>query len=348
MRFILLLTFVILFSKNYAQDTVKVIKTQTPEELAQQDYNSGLASLNKNEYQSAVDLFTKSLANKPDFDKALYNRGIAYTHLKNYPAATADINKVLIVNPKNADAHFAKAMLFFSQNLKDSTNKSLDNCLAITKYPEAFYYKGLLAYEISDFDEAIKDYSGAIDAKADYAYAYNDRASAKRAKNDYAGAIADYEKALSINPSLVFINNNLGSAYRLNKNYQKSIECYSKAMSDKPEYLLALNNRGAAKLESGKLDDAKKDFEDVLKRDPKNSSAFNNLASVAIKQKDYKKAKDMATKAIELNANNGPAYYNRGIARQMLREEEGSCGDWKKASDLGVTAAKGFVTTDCN
>jgi tetratricopeptide (TPR) repeat protein len=348
MRTILFLACILHFSVSFSQDTIKVNKTVTPEEQAQLDYNSGLTAMKSGDNQAAVDMFTKSLVNKPDFDKALYNRGIAYTHLKNYPAATADINKVIVANPKNADAHFAKAMVFFNQSLKDSANRCLDNCLAVQKHPEAYYYKGLLAYEVADYDESIKAYTGAIEAKPDYAYAYNDRASAKRAKNDYTGAIADYEKALSLNPSLVFINNNLGSAYRLNKNYPKAIECYTKAMNDKPEYLLALNNRGAAKLEAGQLDEAKKDFEEVLKKDPKNSSAFNNLASVAIKQKDYKKAKDMASKSIELNVKNGPAYFNRGIARQMLREEEGSCADWKKASELGVTAAKSFMNTDCN
>lgn len=348
MRTILFIACVFCLSHFYAQDTVKVNTVLTPEEQAQRDYNSGLASLNKGEHQAAVDLFTKSLTSKPGFDKALYNRGIAYTHMKKYNDAATDINTVLKANPKNADAHFAKAMMFFEQNLKDSCNKSLDNCLSIGKYPEASYYKGLLAYQVADYDEAIKAYSGAIEAKPDYAYAYNDRASAKRAKNDYVGAIADYEKAISLNSSLTFIYNNLGSAYRLNKNYPKAIECYSKAMADKPDYLVALNNRGAAKLENGQFNEAKKDFEDVLLKDPKNSSAFNNLASVAIKQKDYKKAKDMASKAIDLNSNNGPAYFNRGIAKQMLHEEEGSCGDWKKAADLGVEAAKTFLNTDCN
>lgn len=348
MRTILLLAFIICITKNHAQDTVKVNKVLTPEEQAQYDYNDGLTSMTGGDAETAVFLFTKSLESKPGFDKALYNRAIAFTQLKKYNEASTDINSVLQVNPKNADAHFAKAMLFYYQGMKDSTNKALDNCLTITKHPEAFYYKGLLAYQIADYDEAIKNYSGAIEAKADYAYAYNDRASAKRAKNDYAGAIADYEKALALNGTLTFIYNNLGSAYRLNKNYPKAIECYTKAMADKPDYLVALNNRGATKLETGNFNDAKKDFEDVLLKDPKNASAFNNLASVAIKQKDYKKAKDMATKSIDLNAKNGPAYFNRGIARQMLHEEEGSCADWKKALELGVSAAKSFMNTDCN
>ncbi len=348
MRLYLLVFFLGAFFISTAQDTVKVNTNITPDEQAQQHYNDGIIALNKGEGQVAADLFSKSIALKPDFDKAYYNRCVAFTMVRNYPSAMSDINKVLSNGPNNIDARFAKAMVFFGQGQKDSTNRWLDNTLGIGKHAEAYYYKGIMSYQAGDYNEAIKDYSGAIEIKPDYAYAYNDRASSKRAINDLTGAIADYEKALSLNPSFVFIYNNLGSVYRVSKNYDKAIEYYTKAMNAKPEYLLALNNRGAAKLESGKLEDAKKDFEDVLKKDPKNSSAFNNLASVALKQKDYKKAKDMANKAIELNANNGGAYFNRGIARQMLHEEEGSCADWKKASDLGVTAAKTFMNSDCN
>ncbi|MBL7893713.1 MAG: tetratricopeptide repeat protein, partial [Bacteroidia bacterium] len=113
------------------------------------------------------------------------------------------------------------------------------------------------------------------------------------------------------------------------------------------KYLIALVNRGASRMDAGNISAAKTDFDEVIKKDPSNSSAFNGLASVFIKQKEYKKAKDMADKAIQLNPKNGPAYYNRGIARQMLREEEGSCADWKKAVELGVTAAKSFINSDC-
>ncbi len=348
MKLYLLVFFIGAFYFSNAQDTVKVNTNLTPDELAQQHYNEGILALNKGEGQVAADLFSKSIELKPDFEKAYYNRCVANTMIRHYPDAMKDINKVLGTSPNNIDARFAKAMVFYGQGQKDSTHRWLDNTLGVGKHAEAYYYKGIMSYQIGDYDEAIKDYSGAIEAKFDYAYAYNDRASAKRAKNDFAGAILDYEKALAMNPSFVFIYNNLGSAYRLNKQYDKAIEYYTKAMNAKPDYLLALNNRGAAKLEAGRLDEAKKDFEEVLTKDPKNSGAFNNLASVALKQKDYKKAKDMSTKAIELNASNGPAYFNRGIARQMLHEEEGSCADWKKASDLGVSAAKTFMNTDCN
>jgi Tfp pilus assembly protein PilF len=112
-------------------------------------------------------------------------------------------------------------------------------------------------------------------------------------------------------------------------------------------YLTALSNRGAAYFENNNLQSAQKDFEEVLKKEPANSFAYNNLASIAIKEKDYKKAKSMAARAIELDPKNGPAYYNRGIASQMLREEDNSCNDWKKALELGVEGARLVINTSC-
>lgn len=65
---------------SYAQDTVKVATQLTPEQQAEADYNSGLERLKSNDYVTAIDFFTKSIANKPAFDKALYNRSIALSH----------------------------------------------------------------------------------------------------------------------------------------------------------------------------------------------------------------------------------------------------------------------------
>jgi Flp pilus assembly protein TadD len=86
-----------------AQDTVKVATNLTPEQLAEQDYNSGLAAIKNNDFNGAVDLFTKSLAVKPNFDKALANRAIAYTHLKKHNEAVKDINDAIRINPLNPE-----------------------------------------------------------------------------------------------------------------------------------------------------------------------------------------------------------------------------------------------------
>lgn len=344
--FITITTFLALCSN--AQDTVKVASQLTPEQQAEADYNSGIDRLKNNDFVTAIDYFTKSIANKPTFDKALYNRAIALTQVKRYPEAYADVNSVLKLNPQNQEAYFTKSLIFFAEHKKDSQMVALNKCLGIKdSHAEANYYKGLLHYEAGEYKLAISAYDKAILSNGSYVYAYNDRGSAKRALGDYKGAVSDYEKAISLDDKQAFIYNNLGSAYRDDKNFVKAADAYSRALQVNDKYLIALTNRGAARLESGNINGAKMDFEEALKKDPNNSSACNGMASVYIKQKEYQKAKDMATKAIQNNGKNGPAYYNRGIARQMLREEEGCCADWKKAYELGVSAAKSFINSDC-
>ena len=55
-----LLALLVFFMVNVrAQDTVKVATNLTPDQIAEQDYNSGLAALKKNECAAAVELFIK-------------------------------------------------------------------------------------------------------------------------------------------------------------------------------------------------------------------------------------------------------------------------------------------------
>jgi len=41
------------------------------------------------------------------------------------------------------------------------------------------------------------------------------------------------------------------------------------------------------------------------------------------------------------------AYLNRGITKQMTRDEGGACSDWKKAKKLGIMMAKKYLANDC-
>ncbi|RME18729.1 MAG: tetratricopeptide repeat protein [Bacteroidetes bacterium] len=329
-------------------DTVKIAAELTPEQKAQNDYNTGLNYLNNNQPQSAIQYFTQALQNLPNFEKAYYNRALAHIQLKNYTEALKDIDQAINLKPID-EYYFTKSLIYFYQNKKDEQEQTLLKTLEINpNHAEANYYLGMLYFNYQDYDKALNYYQKAVQAKSDYAYAYNDLASTYLMKNDLDNAIKNYELAAKYAQNAAFIYNNLGSAYRQKKDYSKAISAYNKAIQTDENYFLAYINNGATKLEKGDIAGAKADFEKLIQKDPKNSAAYNGLAGVYIKEKDYKKAKEMATKAIELDNNNGQAYYNRGIARQMLREEDDACNDWKKALELGITPAKSFISTDCS
>ena len=111
---------------------------------------------------------------------------------------------------------------------------------------------------------------------------------------------------------------------------------------------MAFNNRGATQMEQNRLDDAKKDFEKALEINPKYAPAASNLSAIYFRLKDYKKALEMADKAIKLDANYGNAYVNRANAKEMSRDMNGACDDWFKAKQLGVELGKNYYSSNCN
>ncbi len=64
--------------------------------------------------------------------------------------------------------------------------------------------------------------------------------------------------------------------------------------------------------------------------------AWNNRAAAYLKLEDYAKADADASKAISLNKEYAEAYLNRGHAREMLRQPDAACQDWRRAADLGL------------
>ena len=48
-----------------------------------------------------------------------------------------------------------------------------------------------------------------------------------------------------------------------------------------------------------------------------------------------------------VNPNYTYAFYNRAIAKEMLRDLDGACSDWKKAHELGLDAASTYFNSTC-
>jgi tetratricopeptide (TPR) repeat protein len=99
------------------------------------------------------------------------------------------------------------------------------------------------------YDQAIDDYTKAIELRPDYAEAYNDRGFAYYLKGDYPRAIADYTRAIELRPDYPKAWNNRGVAYMAGGyGSAKSVPDFDRAIALKPDFRYAYINRANARL----------------------------------------------------------------------------------------------------
>jgi tetratricopeptide (TPR) repeat protein len=133
-------------------------------------------------------------------------------------------------------------------------------------------------------------------------------------------------------------------AYNGISDYKNSIPDFDKAIELDPADLASYTDRGKAKAYSNDLDGAKADFLYILTKDSvdeQGQAALYYLAKIEYERKKFKESIAYYNKSISLTPNDAELYFNRGAAKGMLMDNEGSIKDYDKAIELkpGYTAA---------
>jgi tetratricopeptide (TPR) repeat protein len=91
--------------------------------------------------------------------------------------------------------------------------------------------KGLAYLDRQMYDEAIAEFTKAIELNSRFTEAYYDRGLTYYKKMEFNQAISDYTKAIEISPNDADVYYNRGLVYSLNKEYDKAWEDIHKAES---------------------------------------------------------------------------------------------------------------------
>ncbi|MDO9548622.1 MAG: tetratricopeptide repeat protein, partial [Candidatus Marinimicrobia bacterium] len=165
----------------------------------------------------SIDELTKLIKNGNTNPDNYYRRAIAYKDKGMFDSATADIDHAIILNPKNAEYFFLKALIVRSQWIinpsstfdSDSTKlqfKNFDKAIELNPNVAKYYlYRGIIR---DDFlipgvvvdGRTIDDLVKAVNINPKYRYAWIKLGDCYSTDGDYRWAIKAYTQAIEIEP----------------------------------------------------------------------------------------------------------------------------------------------------
>lgn len=221
-------------------------------------FNWGIEKYKKKKYKAAIEYFTKSLEITPKARTYFYC-GAAKFYRGDWPGATEEFTKAIELDTTHSDYYFNRAICKSRMNnykgamedyekaakLKSQSWAFDNNYLAksrMERRPDPFVdytkLKGTNPYDSKVFadravkeeqqgkyEEAIKDYSEAIEEYTLNAGAFYGRGNCKYNLKDFEGAKEDYTKA-------IHVNNRFAKAYFNRANAEYNLGEKDKAFSD--------------------------------------------------------------------------------------------------------------------
>lgn len=232
----------------------------------------------ENQFEAVLDEICGLRARYPSSISLINIEGSAYAKIKKYQEALNSFDKLLKIQPNDAQAY---------NNIGNVYNEQGQNCEAIAAYEkalslrpdyaEAFYNKGNAHKTLEDFDKAVTAYKAAIIHNPKYAQAFYNLGVVQQKLGDPKAAVKSYTKCIKINPNFSEALNNMGNALVEKGEIVSAIKFYEKAIQLKPDYSEAFTNLGIALNKTGDFATALDSFRQALVLSPDNVEILMSL-----------------------------------------------------------------------
>jgi serine/threonine protein kinase/cytochrome c-type biogenesis protein CcmH/NrfG len=238
---------------------------------------------------------------------------------------------------KNKDDRFKDTLEFVAAlnaiNINIAPASTKTETLALQD-SRTFNKRGLAHASMRNYEQAIYDYSKAIQLDPQYAEAHNNRSAAHLMMENYGQALVDCNRAIELAPDFIAAYVNRGIAHTGLRDYVKALADYDKVIELNPNNVYAYYNRGNTYVWMGKYKEGLADYDQAIDLDAEFVAAYVNRGVVQDELKDYHRAIADYTRAIELNPDYVYAYYNRANAYRSLGDHEQAVADYSKVIEL--------------
>lgn len=302
----------------------------------------GIHHLDQGEYPAAIRNFSRVIdLQDRDNPSVFYHRAKAFSSLGEYDNAIADCGQVIALKSDYlAEAYALRGNAYVAKGMPDQAEadfqqvRGLDNEVGgaipnFDRYPERptdhfglglAHLKNAAYGEPGFYQEAIENFSRAIELDPGFAEAYKSKGDAylglaeeKAESAHYAQAIADYSQAIALNCSYAYAYWGRGYAY------------YERGCS--------YRQQGSDDLSLADFDLAIADFNKVINLNPGHSGAYSLLGDAYAGKGADNQAIAAYTKVIGLYPDYVPGYIGQGTAYSRMGEYDLAIADFTQAID---------------
>ncbi len=273
-------------------------------------FNRGLVYALQSKYDSAIADFNKYIELEKRDSEAFYNRGLAYSLLGQHVQALADLTKVLELTPKDAPTIYVRGFVHHQMGGRDQAKSDYQLAQQVDPGVNQFFIEQgeLKTFALSMGGHPPKPPESRAEAL------HKKQALALARKGQYDEAITEFTKALEANPRDSEAHNSRGSTYTLKGQYEQALDDFTKALELNPKYAKAYYNRALANYYKGQYDQAIADLSKAIELSPKDAEAYNNRGLAYDQKRDYAKGIDDFNMAIALNAKLADAIFNKAVS----------------------------------
>ncbi|MCP3929552.1 MAG: tetratricopeptide repeat protein [Bacteroidetes bacterium] len=197
--------------------------------------------------------------------------------------------------------------------------------------------------DTGDFENALAQYTKAIEVKSDKAITYNSRGKLYFDHGHPNEAIRDLGTGIELDSTNDEMYINRGAAYGMIGNYELALQDFSQGIELNPKRKNAYLNRSMLYFETGKYDKAIADYDTFLELDPENAEIWFERGTAKYMLRQYSQAIQDLNQAIRLKPNTGKYYLQRSQAYRGLGQKDLAIQDATQAQQLGESVDAGFL-----
>jgi len=295
----------------------------------------GINHYKRGEYYQALYNLDKSIAINNAFPNAYLNKALVLSALNKKKEALYNFNKAILLDSTDYLNYFYRGLFYYNHNKFNMAVKDFTKAISLSNnIAECYFYRGLAHEKLGNYQNAMIDLSKSIDlTKGKNLSYYFYRGLVYTKMEDFASAIKDFtlvEKDTNFNNNYLFHNNYGVSLMGIEQN-KKAIEEFIKALSLKPDFTEAVANLGIARYKNKEYKQAIELLTKAEKQSCTEAKIYYYRAKAFAELKKYDNANMDFTRAINKDPSNAFYYYERAMNKSNAGNHLGAISDFEQA-----------------